>query len=375
MSTGFALENTILTDDYNNLIHTTSEVEYGGTTYESNEYYFNREFYYTIDEYLEVYYPDFEKEEITELSIGNNVIIKDYSGLSTLINLTRIEFYNMDLTGINFEVVSKLENIYVYNCTLNGKLDFTKNTNLKHIDVNFDGNLTNAIVDIRGINDLEYFNYEYYTDCASNFDLDTCILRDSTLELTHNSNPESMYESYYYNNYIEDPDDPEYPEYIISNLNTYMIDDNTNIICGFVLNNEGNVKVGDILSRNYFAEGITAKIFENGTEMTNTDKIVGTGTVIKLYEGEELLEEYTIIIYGDTTGDGLINAVDALAIIKNKNQNLLFENKILEEAGRVTEKTFWDQCAPTAVDALAIIKYSNNKYEIDQRLFYKGNVG
>ena len=378
MSTGFVLKDTILTDDYNNLIHSTSEVEYGETTYESNDYYFNREFYYTIDEYLEVYYPDFEKEEITELSIGNNVIIKDYSGLSTLINLTRIEFYNIDLTGMNFEVISKLENIYVYSCTLDGKLDFTKNSNLKNIDVNFEGDLTNAIVDIRGLTNLEYFNYEYYTDESSNFNLDICILRDSTLELIHNSDAESMYESYRYG-YTEDPDYPdypEYPEYIVSNLNTSQIGENTKIIYGFVLNNEGNLKVVDILSRNYFAEGITAKIFEDGTEVTNTDKVVGTGTVIKLYEGEELVEEYIMVIFGDTTGDGLINAVDALAIIKNKNQNVLFENIIFEEAGKVTDKSYWTfKAAPSAVDALAIIKYLNGKYDIDQRDYYYGIGG
>lgn len=369
-ATGFNLENCILMDDYTILDYSNYESEENNIT---NSYSFNRVFYYTIDEFLESYYPGIAKKEITDLEIWNNVIIKDYSGLATLTNLTSLDFYNTDLKGIDFEIVPNLENVYVYNCTLDGTLDFTGNSNLKYIDINLTEDLTNAIVDIRGLTNLEHFSYEYYTDQATGFNLNTCILKDSTLELNHNSDAESMYERYYYNNYIEEPDDPEYPEYpdyIISNLNTYQIDDNTRVIYGFVLNEEKILTVGDILSRNYFVEGITAKIFKNGTEVTNSQEIVGTGTIIKLYEGEELVEEYTIVIYGDATGDGKINTADALAIIKNKNQKVLFENKILEEAGKVTEKSYYDNKAPTAVDALAIIKYVNGKYDIDQRYYW-----
>lgn len=372
----FELKKCILMDNYEILDYQNFKNDEDKTV---SWYSFYKNFYNTIEEYLEEYYPETAKEEISVLNIAGDVIIKDYSGLSTLINLTEICFYhNNYLSSMDFEIVPNLENVYIYNCKLNGTLDFTGNDKLKNIDMNFAGDLNNAIVDIRGLTNLERFNYEYYTDEASNFNLDRCILRDSTFELTHNSDEESKYENYYYSNYTEEPDDPEYPEYpeyIISNLNTSQIDENTKIIYGFVLNNEGNLKVLDILSRNYFAEGITAKIFKDGTEVTNTDKIVGTGTVIKLYEGEELVEEYTMVIFGDTTGDGLINAVDALAIIKNKNQNVLFENIIFEEAGKVTEKSYYDEKTPSAVDALAIIKYLNGKYDIDQRDYYYGIGG
>ena len=315
-----------------------------------------------------MYYPEISKEEIINLNIVGDVIIKDYSGLSTLTNLKELYFYdNKYLSCMSFEMVPNLEGVSIYNCQLDGILDFTQNINLKEVGVNFIGDLTNAIVDIRGLIDVEYFTYNYYTDKASNFDLDRCILRDSTIELIHNSDTESMYENYYYSNYTEDS---EYPDYIISNLTTKNIDEETSIIYGFVLNEEKTLTVGNILSRNYFTEGITAKIFKNGTEITNAEEKVGTGTVIKLYKGEEFVEEYTIVIYGDSTGDGKINAVDALAIIKNKNQKLLFENKVLEEAGRVTLKSYLNESTPSAVDALAIIKYLNSKYDIDQRYYW-----
>lgn len=354
-SSGFELEKCILIDDYGKI-----RVE------EYNNYVtckYNKDYYDTIDEYLQEYYPEVAKEEITEVQIFNWVNIKDYSGLSNLPNLAILYLSNSDLEKINFELTPKLERIKIYNTTLNGILNLSKNANLRYIDINLKGDLSNAVVDIRGLNNLEYFNYEYYTDRANNFNLDTCILKDDNIELTYSNDPESIYERYYY-------DKPDYPEYIVSNLDTSQIDENTKIIYGFVLNNEGNLKLVDILSRNYFTEGITAKIFKDGTEVTNAETIVGTGTIIKLYKGEELVEEYTIVIYGDSTGDGEINAADSLAIIKNKNQRVLFENEILEAAGRVTEKAYIERQVPSAVDALAIIKYSNGKYDIDQRYYW-----
>lgn len=47
----------------------------------------------------------------------------------------------------------------------------------------------------------------------------------------------------------------------------------------------------------------------NGTELTST-KIVGTGSQIKLYNGDEVTDSRIIIVTGDMTGDGIINNRD-----------------------------------------------------------------
>ena len=47
----------------------------------------------------------------------------------------------------------------------------------------------------------------------------------------------------------------------------------------------------------------------NGSELA-TSKIVGTGSQIKLYNGDEVTDTRIIIITGDMTGDGVINNRD-----------------------------------------------------------------
>ena len=77
-------------------------------------------------------------------------------------------------------------------------------------------------------------------------------------------------------------------------------------------------------------------------------------------------KEFTIILYGDVNGDGKINAIDALAIVKNKLKKKEFENEYFVEAGRVSNQTRKNDSTPNAVDALAIIKHSLKKREIEQ---------
>lgn len=77
-----------------------------------------------------------------------------------------------------------------------------------------------------------------------------------------------------------------------------------------------NVSLGSTVSniKSKIETKYTKKIFDkNNTELSDNDK-VGTGSKIKIYNGSSLIEEYTIVIYGDITGDGLINSADLLNI-------------------------------------------------------------
>lgn len=93
----------------------------------------------------------------------------------------------------------------------------------------------------------------------------------------------------------------------------------------------------------------------------NSNDSVGTGTTIEFTDGGSA----RLVIYGDTTGDGLINAVDALALIKHINKHVVFESDIFEKAGCAMGDNKYRK--PTAVDALAIIKSANDKYDIPQQ--------
>ena len=158
--------------------------------------------YETLEEYLQENYSYWEREEIQHVTIDET--IKDCKGLETLTNLTsltiwnnnlekidfndipklkEISIYYTDLKATDFAELSELEKVYISNCTLSGKLDFTKNTNLTSIELDLNGNLSNAIVNIKGMDWLDEFNYSYWD--ATGFDLKKSILMDDYNDLLY----------------------------------------------------------------------------------------------------------------------------------------------------------------------------------------------
>lgn len=95
----------------------------------------------------------------------------------------------------------------------------------------------------------------------------------------------------------------------------------------------------------------------NGTRVTDMNATMGTGDTFQL-EGEK--EDYTVVVYGDVTGEGKISTKDALLIQKialKKETNV--SKEVLEAAdvnhnGKVTTK-----------DALAVQKYVLGKGEYE----------
>lgn len=124
---------------------------------------------------------------------------------------------------------------------------------------------------------------------------------------------------------------------------------------------EENTTISELLSTDNFSSNYTVKAYKNGSQVTTGN--VTTGTVIKIFDGSNVVQEYTVIIYGDTNLDGDIASIDALIIVKNKLGIESFKNEISEEAGRVTSKTRKLNLIPSAVDALAVVK---NKLELEK---------
>ena len=126
------------------------------------------------------------------------------------------------------------------------------------------------------------------------------------------------------------------------------------------INPESNT-VEQIIKSGKFAEGTTVKVYKYGQEIADSEK-VGTGSVIKVLENGEVKEEYIVVVYGDTDGDGEITSIDALAIVKNKTGKIPFTTEAQKEAARLLTKTG----TSGAVDALAIVKSRTGKAVINQ---------
>lgn len=125
----------------------------------------------------------------------------------------------------------------------------------------------------------------------------------------------------------------------------------------------GNKTVESLINGNNFNEEYTIKVFDSNNQEVASTKVLGTGLKVKLYKDNNEVQEYVILIYGDVSGDGTINAFDALTLIKGINNKVPFKGEIYKEAGRIITGSGQ---APTALDALAIVKSANNKYTINQ---------
>ena len=126
--------------------------------------------------------------------------------------------------------------------------------------------------------------------------------------------------------------------------------------------------VSDFINQDNFNRVYQIMIFDkNETEITDKS-LLGTGSTIQIYKNGIKVKEYVVIIYGDTTGDGKISSVDALAVIKHVNGKKEFTADVYIEAGKVHSKSEDDL---TAVDALAIIKGVNGILYIIWRKYEK----
>lgn len=134
---------------------------------------------------------------------------------------------------------------------------------------------------------------------------------------------------------------------------------NVSIISGISL----NTNILDFINQNNFNYEYSIKLSDKNNQDVSINSMVATGTNVRLLKNNQIEKEYKVVIYGDTTGDGKITAVDALAVIKHINNKILLPSEAHIEAGRVRPTSGVNL---SAVDALAIIKTVNGKNIINQ---------
>ena len=109
------------------------------------------------------------------------------------------------------------------------------------------------------------------------------------------------------------------------------------------------------------AGGGTLKVFDQNGQVI-TDGNIGTGSKVQLLGSQnQVVDELTVIIYGDINGDGAINALDLLAIKKS----LLGQSSLsgaFAEAGNINK----DASGVNALDLLAIKKQLLGQSQIVQ---------
>lgn len=84
----------------------------------------------------------------------------------------------------------------------------------------------------------------------------------------------------------------------------------------------------------------------------NGSEKVGTGCIIRRYDGDDILDEVTVIVLGDLDGDGQIKSMDALMALKAGVGTIAIDD-IFYYAGNVDGVG-----RISSADALRILKYS-----------------
>lgn len=88
----------------------------------------------------------------------------------------------------------------------------------------------------------------------------------------------------------------------------------------------------------------------------------GTGTKVRIMVGDELAEEYGIIIYGDVTGDGIVDGFDVSSIVAVSCYEYEYTDECFNEAGDVFDDGYVD-----VIDLTFVISAANCEINIDQR--------
>lgn len=93
------------------------------------------------------------------------------------------------------------------------------------------------------------------------------------------------------------------------------------------------------------------KIYGEDGKTEYTGNSVGTGMIVKLIEDDVVLDQKVIIVRGDTDGNGMINAIDALKVVNHIIGSEQLVGCYLEAADTANDDTI------NAIDALKIVNH------------------
>lgn len=105
----------------------------------------------------------------------------------------------------------------------------------------------------------------------------------------------------------------------------------------------------------------TIEVYNKNGEKISGSSLVGTGSTIKILDNNVMVTEYTLIMYGDTNGDGKINSIDLLVLQRHILEIEKLENEYVK-AGNVRK----NGKNPSSVDCLLIQRHILGLQDIEQ---------
>ncbi len=126
---------------------------------------------------------------------------------------------------------------------------------------------------------------------------------------------EQVYDAVIFNDY--DTFEGDKITFVDNNLFNYSSEkdvinsDDYEIEESYLVNIEENTSFEDFV--NNLGSSYEVKVYNSNNE-EKTSGLIGTGDVVKFFDGNTLLDEYTIVIKGDPTGDGIIDISDLTKI-------------------------------------------------------------
>ena len=105
----------------------------------------------------------------------------------------------------------------------------------------------------------------------------------------------------------------------------------------------------------------TVEIYNTEGDKLNGTDLVGTGSIIKILDNNNLIMEYNVIMYGDVNGDGKINSIDLLVLQRHILEIQKFSGVYIK-AGNVRK----NNKNPSSVDCLLIQRHILGLQNIEQ---------
>jgi hypothetical protein len=102
----------------------------------------------------------------------------------------------------------------------------------------------------------------------------------------------------------------ELEELIVDGSGLYIVG---NYLGGIIANSLTNV--GDLDDLFNLPPGYTLVAYDLAGEELDKDAIIGTGTKLVLYNNGDEIDEITVVIQGDVTGNGLVTVRDAQLVL------------------------------------------------------------